>query len=53
VRDGFGLIDQFERAAAFDATKSSNWLFVAAEVKYDQASDNPGIMLFPYFVRSM
>jgi hypothetical protein len=40
VRDAYGLIDQFERASVDSGV--SNRLFVAAEVEYDKASDNPG-----------
>jgi len=40
IRDAYNLIDQFERASI--DTNKTNRLFVAAEVEYDQASDNPG-----------
>jgi hypothetical protein len=40
VRDAYGLMDQFERASVHSA--STNRLFVAAEVAYDQANDDPG-----------
>jgi hypothetical protein len=40
VRDAYNLIDQFERASV--DSESSNRLFVAAEVAYDQANDDPG-----------
>lgn len=40
IRDAYNLIDQFERASV--TANSINRIFVAAEVEYDKASDNPG-----------
>ncbi len=43
VRDAFDLIGQFERAAsAVGPNRGNNWIFVAAEVAFDQANDSPG-----------
>jgi hypothetical protein len=42
VRDAYDLIGQFERAVQAVGEPANNWLFVAAEVAYDQASDSPG-----------
>jgi len=39
VRTSYNLIEQFESATRH--TKK-NWLFIAAEVAYDQANDSPG-----------
>ena len=48
VREAYKLIDQFERAAAAVGATGKKWLFVAAEVAYDQSNDSPG-----EFVREM
>jgi len=42
VRVGYGLIEQFESAAAADHQAKSHNLLVVAEVAYDAASDAPG-----------
>lgn len=41
VRDAYGLVDQFEMAM-IEKYNSTNILFIAAEVAYDQANDSPG-----------
>ncbi len=41
VRSAYGLIDQFERASTHQPGLRG-WVFVAAEVAYDQANDSPG-----------
>jgi hypothetical protein len=42
VRDAYDLIGQFERAVQAVGEPANNWIFVAAEVAYDQANDSPG-----------
>jgi hypothetical protein len=41
IRDAYGLIDQFELAMT-EKYSSTNIVFIAAEVAYDQANDSPG-----------
>jgi len=40
IREAYDLIGQFERAAVY--TMKSNRIFVAIEVAYDEANDDPG-----------
>jgi hypothetical protein len=42
VRSAYDLIGQFERGAKEVGESANNWIFVAAEVAYDQANDSPG-----------
>lgn len=50
VRQAYGLIDQFEQASVNGST--SNRIFVAIEVAYDQANDSPGRWAEPNLFKS-
>jgi hypothetical protein len=50
IREAYNLIDQFERAAV--DSSYTNRLFVAVEVAYDEANDDPGRWAEPNLFRS-